>query len=175
MKMMHTEKVEMKKQKCGAVLTALAGLKENQTTMCLADLAVLDKRGSITGLYKSVKNIGILGIDKLERHAEEVLVSCGRKLSKQEKDALAAQGVKLLCVRECSNGGGIPIVRGESDVKCADYEPNGTRVINYIVLNKDQGARLLKDTNVEVIKEKIIEYPPQQPLPEMLALMPIGC
>jgi hypothetical protein len=120
----------------------------------LSDVAVLDKRGSATGLYAK-KATGIHGISDLKKHSGEVLVSCGKKLSAKKKDELSNRGVKVMHVRECSNGGGVHIVRGEAGERHTDYEPDGSRVVNYLVLNKIQAETLLRSDVRTLDPEKI--------------------
>ena len=130
-------------------LRPVSGMQGSKAKVALKDVVLLDMRGSVTGLYKRSGHAQILGIDKLKRHSGEVLVSCGRKLDDTEKKDLAEQGVKAIYVREDKIGH--QVVRGTSDERYADYEPNGSRVINYLELNKDQAARLLRDTGIERI------------------------
>jgi len=144
--------VQMRMEAAGRPnLTSVPGLKESKVKVALKDVVLLDMRGSVTGLYKRSGHAQVLGIDKLKRHSGEVLVSCGRKLDEKEKKDLAEQGMKVIYVREDKIGH--HVVRGMSGERYADTEPNGSKVLNYLVLNKDQAKRLLRDASIERVAE----------------------
>ena len=55
----------------------------------------------------------------------------------------------IVSVMETSIGADLHILRNESQVSLSEYD--GRRVINYLVLNKDQAARLVQDRDVKVL------------------------
>jgi len=135
-------------------------MEPERILLCLPDVAVLDRRGSKTGLYKK-KDGRILPLEDLSGHEGGVLVRAKEKLQLCEKDILAEQGTKIIYVRENINGG-CHVVRAETEEKYAGYEPNGTTVAEYIILNKLQAQRLLSEKGMAEIKEKKpTEYPMQ--------------
>ena len=128
--------------------------------LCITDVAILDRRGSKTGLYKK-KDGRILPLESLDGYDGDVLIRARKKLQDWEKKALAMQGTETMCVRENINGG-CHVVRAETEEKYAGYEPNGSIVMEYLVLNKMQAQRLLSEKGMAEIKEKKpTEYPMQ--------------
>lgn len=136
-------------------LKCVPGEKEDVIRSPLSSVAILDRRGSVTGLYKQVEGRGIVAIDNLDKHGEDVLVSCGRKLTSEEKAALAEKGLtekKVLSVMEISIWADLHVMREKTQGRHTEHE--GCIVINYLVLNKNQAERLVQDTDVKVIERE---------------------
>jgi hypothetical protein len=135
-------------------------IEPERMLLCLPDVAVLDKRGSNTGLYQN-KDGRIMPLEDLSGYDGDVLVRANGKLQNWEKKALSMQGTARIYVRETMNGG-CHVVRAETEERYANLEPNGTVVIEYLVLNKIQAQRLLDDGGMVELKErKPAEYPNQ--------------
>ena len=163
--MKQTALAEMKQEIRTQTIQLKASLGNKQMEperilLCLPDVAVLDKRGSKTGLYQK-KDGRIMPLEDPSGYDGEVLVRANKKLQQWERKALAMQGTKTIFVRENVNGW-CHIVRAETEEKYAGHEPNGTKVVEYLVLNKMQAQRLLSEKGMAEIKEKKpTEYPMQ--------------
>jgi len=140
-------------------------IEPERMLLCLPDVAVLDKRGSNTGLYQN-KDGRIMPLEDLSGYDGDVLVRANGKLQNWEKKALSMQGTARIYVRETMNGG-CHVVRAETEEKYAGDEhkssiTNGSIVLEYLVLNRIQAQRLLNEGGMAELNErKPAEYPNQ--------------
>lgn len=160
--------VAMRREDAAPRLPQLASVRKVTN---VADVAVIDRKVSKTGLY-SLDKITVRANAKPDD--KKVLAKCKETLTIAERRDLEEQGVQILWIRETP---GVPgMMGGISSEKNAGAPDDlyGTSVVPYIVLNSNQAESIAIMAEQLPLPEKPKRHVPELPKGMVMSMAWVG-